>query len=188
MNNLTIGIDISTVVAGFSFFFGKEIAGVGLLKFDKSSSIEERVRQVVSYIQEKHEYFSKFGKLNITILIEENLYNFARGYTNSKALSKLLAINSMLSYALKYDLNINKGDVLVIKKINPRHARKLIGYTEKKIDVKKNKKEKILIFMSDKYPNILHKILSHKFFKKNNKYVYDVIDATVLALAYLENV
>lgn len=183
---ILIGIDISSTVAGFSVFVDGVFSDIFVLKFNRSFSLEERVNEVIVYLQEKYDFFSKkFSPLIINIIIEENLYNFTYGYTNSKTICKLLSVNSMLLYALKYNLKIKDGDVLCVKKINPRHARKLAGYSEKDyINRASDRKERLRVFMHDKYSDILNKIILNI----NKCNVHDAIDATILALGGKDDV
>ena len=182
MDNITLGLDISTSIVGMSLFLNNKLIKlrhVDLTKtkcmFDKANKFEiDFVMKILKDINDNDINISK-------IYIEDTLQSFSRGLSSAKTLMQLSRFNGIVSNIV---FRITRIKPVFI---NVNTARKLLGI---KIDKNsdKDKKEQIMEWVDSDLGgyNWPTKIISrgpNKGRVKYEKFCYDIADAYVICRA-----
>lgn len=178
-----LALDISTTCTGFSFWeeVNDEIilieAGAIESPTEKFPTLEQKMDFVVCEVNKQ------ISCLQITpdvIVAEAALKKFTGGKSTADTMSKLIAFNFCLCYALsRYNL-----PPILIEHLDVRAARKSVGIAiPKNIKDKKEIKKIVINHWKNKYPNLrwdLKKTGNYKDF------VEDMADSITIGAAYLK--
>ena len=168
---MILGLDVSTSITGVCVMdsSGKILLAdhIDLKKFDDFYSKATRVKQYLSFVQNKYS--------TEKIIIEKSLQTFRSGFSSAKTLSTLASFNGLISWFC-YD----------IFGIKPEHVSASTARKKMGIKSKKGENAKKLVFEEIA---INRELINPEYTKFGNpkSYFYDICDAIVIANYGVQN-
>jgi Holliday junction resolvasome RuvABC endonuclease subunit len=170
MNNVILGLDISTSKIGYSIIDkNKNLIEYGVWKYKPETPLEEKTQlftEKLKYLRSKYEIEKTF--------VEQPFIAFSGGRTTAVTMAKLQRFNGMCCYGVFCIFGSCP------KLLSANETRKAVGIKRKRgEDIKK----KVIHWVKDKYPNdFLFELTRHGNPKPGTD---DMADAIIVGLAGL---